>query len=41
MSWLKRILIGLGLVLALLIAIVVAVNAAAWGVRRAGERFAG
>ena len=30
--------IGLGLVL---IAIVVAVNAAAWGLRRAGERFAG
>src|SRR5437667_456035 len=30
--------IGLGLVL---IAIVVAVNAAAWGMRRAGERFAG
>jgi tungstate transport system permease protein len=30
--------VGLGLVL---IAIVVAVNAAAWGLRRAGERFAG
>jgi ABC-type tungstate transport system substrate-binding protein len=30
--------IGLGLVL---IAIVVTVNAAAWGLRRAGERFAG
>ena len=30
--------IGLGLVL---IVLVVAVNAAAWGLRRAGERFAG
>ena len=30
--------IGLGLVL---IALVVVVNAAAWGLRRAGERFAG